>query len=83
MDKIYCFIGNTTDQEHKIISTYKGLNFVNEVLSSRADQQQLNETKQIKQSSWHIMSLNPFNRLPLDIFALKNMKILIMDMVYI
>ena len=50
---------------------------IKEFLSSRNEEQQLKETKQTKQSNGHIVSYNPFNRLQLDIFVLKNMKVLI------
>ncbi len=50
-------------------------------ISSRADEQQLKESKHTKQSQGHIISYSPFNRLQLDIFVLKNMNIIIKGMV--
>ena len=44
---------------------------VKEFLAGREEEQQLKETKQTKQSNGHIISLNPFNRLQLDIFVLQ------------
>jgi hypothetical protein len=47
---------------------------IKEVLSSRSEEQQLKETRHTKQSQGHIVSYNPFNRLQLDLFVLKNMR---------
>jgi hypothetical protein len=54
---------------------------IKEFLSSRTEEQQLKESRNTKQSHGHIVSYNPFNKLQLDIFVLKNMRILIMVMV--
>ena len=40
-------------------------------IASRAEEQQLKESRHTKQSQGHIVSYNPFNRLQLDIFVLK------------
>ncbi len=54
---------------------------VQELISSRTEEQQLNESKHTKQSNGHIVSYNAFNRLQLDIFVLKNMNIILKGMV--
>ena len=54
---------------------------IKEFLENRTEEQQLKETKNNKKSHGYIVSYNPFNRLQLDIFALKNMKALIKVMV--
>ena len=54
---------------------------IKEFLSSRTEEQQLKESRNTKQSHGHIVSYNPFNRLQLDIFVLKKMRVLIMVMV--
>jgi hypothetical protein len=38
-------------------------------IASRAEEQQLKESRHTKQSQAHIVSYNPFNRLQLDIFV--------------
>ncbi len=50
-------------------------------IASRAEEQQLKESRHTKQSQGHIVSNNPFNRLQLDIFVLKNMRVIIKGMV--
>ncbi len=40
-------------------------------IASRAEEQQLKESRHTKQSQGHIVSYNPFNRLQLDIFVWK------------
>ena len=57
---------------------------IKEFISSRAEEQQLKESRHTKQSHGHIVSYNPFNRLQLDIFVLKNMRVIIkgMDIYY-
>ena len=40
-------------------------------IASRAEEQQLKESRHTQQSQGHIVSYNPFNRLQLDIFVLK------------
>ncbi len=54
---------------------------IKEFLESRTEEQQLKESRNTKQSQGYIVSYNPFNRLQLDIFVLKNMRVLIMVMV--
>ena len=54
---------------------------VQSFISSMTEEQQLKESKHTKQSNGHIVSYNPFNRLQLDIFVLKNMNIIIKGMV--
>ena len=54
---------------------------IKEFLSSRTEEQQLKESRNTKQSHGHIVSYNPFNRLQLDIFVLKNKKVIITGMV--
>ena len=54
---------------------------IKEFLEGRTEEQQLKETKNNKKSHGYIVSYNPFNRLQLDIFVLKNMKIIIKVMV--
>ena len=44
---------------------------VKEFLGGRSEEQQLKETKTVKQQQGHLVSYNPFNRLQLDIFVLK------------
>ena len=45
---------------------------VKEFLGGRSEEQQLKETKTVKQQQGHLVSYNPFNRLQLDIFVLNN-----------
>jgi hypothetical protein len=45
-----------------------------EFLPSRAEEQQLTESRNTKQSHRNIESYSPFNRLQLDIFALKKIE---------
>jgi hypothetical protein len=54
---------------------------VKEFISSRIEEQQLKESKHTKQREGHLVAYSPFNRLQLDIFVLKNMKVLIKVMV--
>ena len=54
---------------------------IKEFLSSRTEEQQLKESKHTKQSHGYIVSYSPFNRLQLDIFVFKKMRVLIKDMV--
>ena len=58
---------------------------IQEFISYRTEEQQLKESKHTKQSNGHIVSYSPFNRLQLDIFVLKNMKVIIkgMDIYYV
>ncbi len=44
---------------------------IKEFLAGRTEEQQLKESKHSKQSSGHLVSYNPFNRLQLDIFVLQ------------
>ena len=44
---------------------------IKEFIAGRTEEQQLKETNHIKQNEGHIISLNPFNRLQLDIFVLQ------------
>jgi predicted metalloenzyme YecM len=44
---------------------------VQEFLGGRVEEQQLKETKHLKQHEGHIISYNPFNSLQIDIFVLK------------
>ena len=44
---------------------------VKEFLAGRAEEQQLKESKNTKQSNRHLISYNPFNRFQLDIFVLQ------------
>ncbi len=46
-------------------------NEVKEFLACRVEEQQLKETKHTKHSQGYIISLNPFNKLQLDIFVLQ------------
>ena len=55
-------------------------NEVKEFLAGRVEEQQLIETKSRKLNNGHIISLNPFNKLRLDIFYCKNMRDLTKDM---
>jgi hypothetical protein len=57
------------------------LKYIKEFISSRTEEQQLKESRHTKQSQGHIVSYNPFNRLQLDIFVLKNMRVIIKGMV--
>ena len=45
------------------------LKVVQAFIASRAEEQQLKESRHTKQSQGHIVSYNPFNRLQLDIFV--------------
>ena len=71
-------IKNAIDQQHKkLLQLVKseGLQVtakkIKEFIAGRTEEQQLKETKHRKQNEGHIISLNPFNRLQLDIFVLQ------------
>ncbi len=52
----------------RIQTTFKD---VQAFIASRTEEQQLKESRHTEQSQGHIVSYNPFNRLQLDIFVLK------------
>ena len=64
---------NTTDQEHK--NYYKTINCCS------LEEQQLKETRHTKQRQGYIVSYSPSNRLQLDIFFFKKIKVTIKSMV--